>query len=161
HGFLNNKVDYKRNGWSRGSSPWLLDEPANWQDYWALKFFGEAFHEGYRKAGAVKSKLLFRADISRPEWQRDALDALLADSVVAGNAFYKYHRTVLDRRDRLGQVLMVYGGSNAVEASNVQPAAWCLDSWTLGADGVLPWQTLGNAGSWNKADDLAVFYPGK
>src|SRR5207245_2785732 len=26
---LNNKVDYKRNGWSRTSSPWLLDEPGN------------------------------------------------------------------------------------------------------------------------------------
>ena len=27
----------RRNGWSRGSSPWLLDEPANFQDYWALR----------------------------------------------------------------------------------------------------------------------------
>jgi hypothetical protein len=29
---LNNKVDYKRRGWSRGSSAWLLDEPASFQD---------------------------------------------------------------------------------------------------------------------------------
>src|SRR5262249_44387930 len=28
-GFLNNKNNFKNRGWSRGSSPWLLDEPAN------------------------------------------------------------------------------------------------------------------------------------
>ena len=33
HGFLNNKNNFKAAGWSRGSSPWLLDEPANFQDY--------------------------------------------------------------------------------------------------------------------------------
>ena len=35
-GFLNNKNNFKARGWSRGSSPWLLDEPANFQDFWAL-----------------------------------------------------------------------------------------------------------------------------
>ena len=29
----------------------------------------------------------------------------------------------------------------------------------LGMDGVLPWQTVGTAGSWKKADELALFYP--
>ncbi len=37
HGFLNNKNNFKAEGWSRGSSPWLLDEPANFQDFWALR----------------------------------------------------------------------------------------------------------------------------
>ena len=50
HGFLNNKNNFKANGWSRGSSPWLLDEPANFQDYWALRYFGRAFHEGINQA---------------------------------------------------------------------------------------------------------------
>jgi hypothetical protein len=53
-----------------------------------------------------------------------------------------------------------YGTTNRIEDSNVQPAAWCLDAWTLGADGVLPWQTVGNADSWKTADQLALFYPG-
>ena len=49
-GFLNNKNNFKANGWSRGSSPWLLDEPASFQDYWALRYFARAFHEGINQA---------------------------------------------------------------------------------------------------------------
>ncbi|MGH7134967.1 MAG: hypothetical protein ACREHD_04460, partial [Pirellulales bacterium] len=49
----------------------------------------------------------------------------------------------------------------AIDQSNVQPAAWCIDAWSLGVDGVLPWQTIGNDQSWEKADTLALFYPGK
>ena len=63
HFFLNGKHDFKKNGWSRGSSPWLLDEPASFQDYWALRYFGSAFHEGVRQSGS-KARMLFRADIS-------------------------------------------------------------------------------------------------
>ena len=49
-GFLNNKNNFKANGWSRGSSPWLLDEPASFQDFWALRYFARAFHEGINQA---------------------------------------------------------------------------------------------------------------
>ena len=70
-GFLNNKNNFKARGWSRGSSPWLLDEPANFQDYWALRYFARAFHEGINQAtdsskgdGVVLPRLVFRA-ISR------------------------------------------------------------------------------------------------
>src|ERR1035441_4322206 len=72
--FFNGKNNFKHGGWSRATSPWLLDEPANFQDYWALKFFGELFHAGVNLAPPGKAKLVFRADISRPEWQRDSLD---------------------------------------------------------------------------------------
>ncbi len=81
HGFLNNKNNFKERGWSRGSSPWLLDEPANFQDYWALRYFARAFHEGINQAVAADPadkrpvpRLVFRADISRPQWRRDSLD---------------------------------------------------------------------------------------
>ena len=63
--FFNGKNNFKAAGWSRGSSPWLLDEPAHFQDFWALRYFGEAFHEGVDHAPG-KAKLLFRCDISRP-----------------------------------------------------------------------------------------------
>jgi hypothetical protein len=159
HVFLNNKVDYKKNGWSRGSSPWLLDEPANWQDYWALRYFGMAFHEGRNRAPG-KAKLVFRCDISRPEWQRDAFDGLL-DYNVVGGAMRKYHRLVFDRQAANGEIVLEYGGSNPLEESNVQPVAWSLNTWSLGGDGVLPWQTIGNEDSWKNADPLALFYPGR
>ena len=62
--FFNGKNNFKQNGWSRGTSPWLLDEPSNFQDYWALRYYGAAFHEGVCQPKG-KSKLLFRCDISR------------------------------------------------------------------------------------------------
>jgi hypothetical protein len=159
HGFLNNKVDYKRNGWSRGSSPWLLDEPANWQDYLALRYFGAAFHEGRNRAPG-QAKLVFRCDISRPQWQRDAFDGLL-DYNVVGGAMRPYHRLVFDRKAANGEIVIEYGSSNAIEDSNMQAVGWSLDSWSLGSDGVLPWQTIGNGDSWKRADPLALFYPGR
>ena len=64
--------------------PWLLDEPSNFQDYWALRWFGAALHEGSTQAPPGKAKLVFRCDISRPQWQRDALDGLLDYNVVGG-----------------------------------------------------------------------------
>lgn len=162
--YLNNKNSYKHRGWSRGSSPWLLDEPANFQDYWALRWFGEAFHEGVRKAlgpSGAGAKLCFRCDISRPQWQRDSLDHVLDYNVVGGGAFRRYHRLVTDRKGEFAQIVVDYGSANAIEESNVQPVGWCLDSWTLSSDGVVPWQTIGTEQSWRRADRLSLFYPGQ
>src|SRR6185437_14134610 len=44
---------------------------------------------------------------------------------------------------------------------NMQAVGWSLDSWALGSDGVLPWQTIGTGDSWRRADSLALFYPGR
>src|SRR5262249_6527717 len=116
--FFNGKVDFKQRGWSRGSSPWLLDEPANFQDFWALRYFGAAFHEGVRDAGRPgPAKLTFRCDISRPQWQRDALDGLLDYNVVSG-AMRPYHRIVMDRKEAERQVVVEYGSANPVEEPN-------------------------------------------
>lgn len=155
--FQNGKNNFKESGWSRGSSPWLLDEPANFQDYWALRWFGLAFHEG-ADAVAGRAKLVFRCDISRPEWQRDALDHVL-DYNVVGGAFRRYRRMVLDRQPARNQLVIEYGSANAIEDSNVQPAGWCVDAWSLGAGGVLPWQTIGRPNSWHEPDRLSLFYP--
>jgi hypothetical protein len=178
-GFLNNKNNFKANGWSRGSSPWLLDEPASFQDYWALRYFARAFHEGINQAAAPAARtsarlqaasttasstsssaprLVFRADISRPQWRRDSLDGLLDDHVV-GSAMREYPRLVFERKRTLGEIVLEYGSTNPIDGSNVQPLAWCLDTWSLGADGIIPWQTVGTADSWKKADELALFYP--
>jgi hypothetical protein len=39
-----------------------LDEPANFQDYWALHYFGRAFHEGVGQANGA-ARMAFRCDI--------------------------------------------------------------------------------------------------
>lgn len=160
HVFLNNKVDFKKRGWSYGSSPWLLDEPANFQDFVALRYFGKAYRDGMAKANS-SSKLMYRCDISRPQWQRTALDGLLQYNVVSQDAFRRYERLVLDRKYRDQQTVVVYGTSNPISASNVHGVAWSWDNWCHGADGVLPWQTIGRADSWDKADELALFYPNR
>jgi hypothetical protein len=157
--FFNGKSDFKTRGWSRGSSPWLLDEPANFQDFWALRYFGLAFHEGIARAPGP-AKLVFRSDISRPQWQRDALDGLL-DYNVVGGAMRPYRRMVFDRKAATGELVVEYGSSNPIEEPNVQAVGWSLDSWSLGSDGILPWQTLGTAESWKQADALSLFYPGR
>jgi hypothetical protein len=175
HVYLNNKNNFKAKGWSRGSSPWLLDEPANFQDYIALRYFGLAFLDGLkgsqaasklagpvgidRTDGAELPRVVFRADISRPQWQRDTLDEMLKFNVVANGAFKEYQSLVLDRKFRFGQEVVLYGGNNPIGTSNATAVAWSWDAWSSGADGVLPWQTIGNAGSWKKADELSLFYP--
>lgn len=155
--FLNNKNNFKARGWSRGSSPWLLDEPAHFQDFWALRYYGQAIHEGIAQASPA-ARLLYRADISRPMWQRDSLDGLLDYNVVS-SAMRPYHRLVSDRQRRTGELMLEYGGSNAVEASNLQPAAWCVDAWAMGCDGVVPWLTIGTAGAWATGEETCLLYP--
>ena len=123
-----------------------------------MRYFGAAFHEGVRKAGPGRAKLVFRCDISRPEWQRDALDGLL-DYNVVGGALRHYQRIVMDRKAAERQIVVEYGSANLVEESNMQAVGWSLDSWSLGTDGVLPWQTVGNGDSWTKADTLSLLYP--
>lgn len=163
HGFLNNKVMYKSKGWSRGSAPWLLDEPAHFQDYWALRYFGLAFHEGVKRArgeGSL-SRFLYRCDISRPQWQRDTLDGLLDYNVVSSGAFQTYRSLVLTRKSMFPHEVVIYGAANDPATANVHSAAWCLDAWLAGADGVVPWQTVGTDAAWQTGEATCLFYPGK
>lgn len=163
HVYLNNKVDFKQRGWSRGSSPWLLDEPANFQDYWALNYFALASKEGRlrseQKRPGYAAKVLFRADISRPQWQRDTLDGLSEYYVISFSSFHEYRPLVLERKFRDAQTVVVYGGNNPIGTSNCMAVIWSWDAWCQGADGIVPWQTIGNANSWTKVDELSLFYP--
>ena len=70
----------------------------------ALRYFARAFHEGVNQArlaggeaAAESPRMVFRADISRPQWRRDALDGLL-DYHVVGSAMRTYPRLVFERQ---------------------------------------------------------------
>ena len=67
---------------------------------------------------------------------------------------------VIDRKEAFGLIPVYYGSTCNIEESNVQPLGWCIDSWALESDGVLPWQTVGRDSSWKNADRLSLFYPG-
>jgi hypothetical protein len=157
--YLNNKVYFKQqrgNRWDGCSAAWVFDEPANTQDFWALRRFGAEFWRGV--AGHPDIRFVYRADISRPEWQRDLLDGVVTSEVVSG-ALRTYRDRVMARAHRFGTLVSMYGSANALGTPHATSAAWCVESWALGADGVVPWQTIGKADAWEKPDDLAVFYP--
>jgi len=154
--YLNNKVYFKadRGSWSKCSAPWVFDEPINTQDFWALRRFGREFLAG--SGGAAN--LVFRCDISRPEWQRDLLDGVCGEEVVSG-ALRTYRDRILARQARYGQRVFLYGSPNKIGSPNLQCSAWCLDAWCLGADGVVPWNTIGTEQSWTVPDETCLFYP--
>lgn len=164
HFYLNNKHDYKKGGWSRAASPWLLDEPASYQDFAALQFFGELSKEPFaqqtKKTQSLQTvNIRFRGDISRPQWQRDSLDGVLGVNVTGGDTFRRFNRMLNERSEKFGQFLYTYGSTCFPEEGAYQPVSWTLDAWTLGADGIVPWQTVGKSESWKKSDELSLFYP--
>ena len=157
--YLNNKVYFKRdrnNRWDATSAAWIFDEPANTQDFWALRRFGLEFWRGVAAHPGVR--MAFRVDISRPEWQRDLLDGVTSVEVVSG-ALRTYRDRVIGRAGRFGNLVYMYGSANRIGTPNVMPVAWCVETWALGADGVVPWQTIGKANAWTTPDDLSLFYP--
>ena len=156
--YLNNKYYWRRpEQGGEGSSWWLLDEPFHRDDYLAIAFYGRLMEAGVRDAGDVRFQ--FRIDISRPEWQRGMLDGLTGLSCVS-RAFFGKNRLLRRRlRDR-GELIWNYGHANRLNASNLDMRAWAWTVWLMGGDGLLPWNTIGQNGSWRKLDPLAVLYPG-
>ena len=69
-------------------------------------------------------------------------------------------RRVIGRARRDGQQVYMYGSPSKLGQPLAINAAWCAETWALGADGVVPWQTLGKPDALTKPDDLAVLYPG-
>lgn len=70
-----------------------------------------------------------------------------------------YRDRVMRRARRLETLVSMYGSANPIGTSNVMPAAWCVEAWAIGADGVVPWQTIGTERSWSEPDELSLFYP--
>ena len=160
--YLNNKVYFKngKNGkpgsWKTTSATWIYDEPQHTQDFWAIRRFGMEFWKATAPYADVRTA--FRIDISRPEWQRDLLDGVTNVDVVAG-VLRDYPQRVIGRNRRDGKLTYMYGSVSKLGQPLLINAAWCAETWALGADGVVPWQTIGKKDSMAVPDDLAVFYP--
>jgi len=154
--YLNNKVYFKKDDWRKCTAAWIFDEPVHTQDFWAIRHFGREFWNAV--APYQKVRLAYRADISRPQWQRELLDHCVNAEIVSG-VLRSYWPRVLRRAKDCGNIFYMYGGANALGTPNVANAAWCVESWALGADGVVPWNTIGKMESWKTPDELSVFYP--
>src|SRR5205823_12904316 len=131
--YLNNKYYYrdpKQGGY--GSSWWLLDEPMHRDDWLALRFFGQLFKRGIR--AAPNPNLLFRADVSRPQWQRDWLDGIVDLMCVSGEFFRKNERCMEMKRSQ-GITFWNYGTTNDLRATNLTGEGWAVATYLAGGDG--------------------------
>ena len=147
---------YLNNKYSWGGTYWTLDEPMGRDDWQAIRFWAQLFEDG--TAGARRTHFRFRGDVSRPWWQYDQLDGLM-DTIHYNNEIFDlsnfarvYNRRIPDPH--------VYGVCNDISAANHQSALWCLKAYALGLNGVLPWQSLGEAESLRKAEATALIAPG-
>lgn len=155
--YLNDKYffkDPKQGG--RGSSWWLLDEPMHRDDWLALRFFGSMFRKALSES--PNPAFIFRADISRPQWQRDWLDGLVNLMCVSGEFFHKNELCMAMRRR--GITFWHYGTGNDIRHSNLTGEAWGVKVYLAGGDGFLPWNSLGTDSAFDRPTPTAILYPG-
>ena len=121
-------------------TPWTLDEPASLWDFRALDYYASLVEDaGLDQAGP---KIVYRTDISRPHYHRGYLDRV--GLYVCGNGVcYTHARIVSDQQERVGFELWTYGGANKVSQSNHHIQAWAAKAFAQGANGVVPWQAVG------------------
>jgi hypothetical protein len=156
--FLNDKYyfkDPKQGG--RGSSWWCLDEPMHRDDWLALRFFGRMFKQAV--AESPNPNFVFRADISRPQWQRDWLDGLVDLMCVSREFFAKNELCMAMKRG--GVRFWHYGTGNDLRVSNLTGEAWGVKVYLAGGDGFLPWNSLGGDASFDKPTPTTLLYPGQ
>jgi hypothetical protein len=156
--YLNDKYffkDPKQGG--RGSSWWLLDEPMNRDDWLALRFFGRMFKEAL--AQSPNPAFIFRADVSRPQWQRDWLDGLV-DLMCVSKALYLKNERCMEMKRAQGITFWHYGTGNEIRATNLTGEGWALKAYLAGADGILPWNSLGGDSAFDRPTPTTILYPG-
>lgn len=156
--YTNNKHFYKdpkRGG--RGTSWWCLDEPMCTDDFLAVRFFGVLFKDATGQAGPAR--MIYRGDISRPQWQRDFLDGITDLECVSG-ALWRYRRRLMDMQRRWGVRFWHYGTANPVRVSNLAAVRWALRAWAYGADGILPWNVIGGDSAYEQPAPTALLVPG-
>lgn len=152
HFFLNNKPFPREKGRAEGSW-WCLDEPYSQDDFLALNYYGKLFKKGLPPGAPIR----FRIDLSRPHWRRDHLDGLMDLNVISG--IYRQYPAFVFGRPK--EEVWVYGGLSAPGAPGESPRAWMLQCFLDGADGVVPWQTIGTAKAWDEPEETAVLLPPK
>ena len=157
--YLNNKVYYKAGKkFESVSALWCLDEPANIQDFWALRWYGILYHLGVDPVRG-RARMWYRCDVSRTQFDRDMLWGVLDMEVMGGVTPQKVRMKQDEQRLWARSYSTFYGSANDPKSSNLQPVVWCLSAWADGAVGVLPWQVIGKKESWDKGEATCLFYP--
>jgi hypothetical protein len=165
---------YQNNKFSGGHSMWTLDEPRQYTDWAAINFWADLFkkgisdpevytrkwHEDYfalglKKMNRDRATLLYRGDISRPQWQGSMSDGLM-NNLYANSGQFSMFRLMRSHKKRMPAILYCYGSCNPVNRSNWESAAWCLKAYAHHCDGVLPWKSVGNERALQRPDQTAL-----
>lgn len=166
--FFNDKY-YRRCGFfdaegmvgSKGVSFWLLDEPVDYDDYAANAFFFRLGRQGYEQANTPEVKVEYRADVSQPEMTRTLWDNVcdLWNDAALGRVY-----TTADVRRKFlpEERSWQYGGGPGVQGPYIMLARSCLNVWSMGTTGGMPyWNAFGDGNAWKNADNLSLYYSGK
>lgn len=137
--YLDAKVMWRVRG--NGTSYWILDEPYNYDDWMALRYWGDLWLNAIKDL-PKKTGWGYRCDISRPQWTRDWLDGTMTIMYVGG--LTRRIKDVQKMAKRGNMIFYSYGACNRPNLSHWNSAVWCLQTFLAGGDGVLPWQSLGS-----------------
>jgi len=168
--FLNNKYYYKcpffydpglgMSGRSNGRCYWLLDEPADFDDMDANRFFLSLAQQGVKDSGVRSLKLHYRIDVSNPHMARGLWDgvcnlwccSVLPEVVTTARVRQKWVA---------GENWANYGGGAGVSEPAVKQVQLFLNRYSLGAAYVLPyWKNFSSGAGWGRADDTSIYYSG-
>ena len=166
--FLNNKSQYRQ---KNDGSYWLLDEPRYHSEYMALDELGVIFREAFADKGDIP--VVYRADVSRPQYAETILDDTLDLNVVGGLA--EHEHIARRNKDRFNggsffpgeQILWTYGGVTQLGISFLGFANARVMDHFKGSNGHLPWLTTFRKNAWREqpggrnSADYAVFYNGE
>lgn len=127
---------YKRNGWSMGSSPWVLDERASYRDFDTLQYYGGQTKQILAN-NDLNDFLKYRANILRSQRERNSIDDCLDIYFVGNGPFKDCCQMILKRCTKGRRFLYTYGTPSAPHKSSYQPLMWILDVWSLEANEVI------------------------
>jgi len=163
--YLNNKYYYKTNffgmrGGIRGSSFWLLDEPVDYDDYEANRFFLDLTRKGYERAEAPGVKIDYRTDVSQPEMSRGLWDGLC--NLWNSSGLLDFATTAAFRMRRLpGENYWRYGGETRISGRMLNYQENFFTVWAIGTAGAMGCWNVFSGGDWFRPDNLSIIYRGR
>jgi hypothetical protein len=143
------RLDYGANMW------WTTDEPYHWDDWLAVQFFANLWAQGRRALGVDSAIWSVRADLSRPMWTGRVLDTVVDNVYWGGLSDARWYQRASWLSENAGLGIRAYGSVNPATESNTQTISALLRVWAHGANGFLPWQTLGDDASLDAVDNVA------
>jgi hypothetical protein len=160
---------YADQGWNKTKSHMYLNysfkkPSAQTTSYFSMFHFDESKYRSDYQAHAIYAGLLkeakkgmkgihvgYRIDIGRNEFMRTYMDGLLDLNVSSGGSWRNPGFNRLRTR-RFGEEMWSYGGGS-LKRSAILQRAWALKAFSLGANGIMPWNSVGKEGTHFKAQD--------